>query len=291
MTERAGELDPDEWLVAMASPSSRLETVIWGYQTVRPTWRMTDRTLAEHLVYFPVAAGCVWDDAGTRAVVEPGDCLLLAPGVRHSFWPMPGRDPPTLYHFRFRIQTDAGEARLARPRVLQRGVWPLQPHLQQIVHEMAVPNRHAALRRRALWVLVLSSLLGGETAPASRGAGLGPQQRYAIWRYAQNNLAAWPRPADLARQVNLSPDHFSRVFRQTFGMPPRRWLLEQRIQHAAALLAESERPVGDVAAELGYEDVFLLSRQFKAVMGTAPSAYRKRLAQAQASGSGTDARA
>jgi AraC-like DNA-binding protein len=279
MADGPRQLPPADWLGALAEPAHPIETVVWGYQTVRPTWRIARRALAEHLLYFPVAEGCGAETRGERFTLEPGDCLLLAPGLAHAFWPRPGRPPPTLFHFRIRLHTHEGEARLSRARILQRGVWGLRPHLQQLVDELGVPHAHGALRQRALWVLIASSLFRGETTPAAHGKGLDPAQRWAIWDYTQRHLADWPRPADLAAVVNLSPDHFSRVFRRSFGQAPRRWLLEQRIRRAAALIAESDRRIADVAGELGYDEVFLFSRQFKKVMGTSPSAFRARPAR------------
>jgi AraC family transcriptional regulator len=80
--------------------------------------------------------------------------------------------------------------------------------------------------------------------------------------------------ADLARVAGRHPIHLSRAFRQTFGQTVGDCMREARVQHAARLLRSNTRPIGDIAAECGFCDQAHLSRSFKRVFGTTPSAYR-----------------
>jgi AraC family transcriptional regulator of arabinose operon len=77
--------------------------------------------------------------------------------------------------------------------------------------------------------------------------------------------------ADLAC---LSPDHFSRLFRASTGTSFRRYVVQARLARACHLLEETTLTIGEVAEALGYADVFLFSRQFKAAYGAAPSRLR-----------------
>jgi methylphosphotriester-DNA--protein-cysteine methyltransferase len=49
----------------------------------------------------------------------------------------------------------------------------------------------------------------------------------------------------LARAAKLSPAHFSREFRREFGEPPHQYLLNRRLERAAALLRMTDRSVAD----------------------------------------------
>lgn len=80
---------------------------------------------------------------------------------------------------------------------------------------------------------------------------------------------------DLAGYCDLSVSHFSLVFRQTTGRSPLDYLIHLRIQRACNLLDLSGLKVKEVAARVGFEDVFYFSRVFRRVMGLSPSAYRK----------------
>jgi AraC-like DNA-binding protein len=50
----------------------------------------------------------------------------------------------------------------------------------------------------------------------------------------------------IARAAHLSPAHFSREFRRTFGETPHQYLLTRRLERAAALLRTTDRTVADI---------------------------------------------
>lgn len=86
------------------------------------------------------------------------------------------------------------------------------------------------------------------------------------------------RPLDvpeLARIAIMSPAHFSREFRDTFGETPHRYLQRRRIERAMALLRESDLGVTDTAYAVGFESLSTFSRTFSAIVGRTPSDYRR----------------
>jgi len=80
--------------------------------------------------------------------------------------------------------------------------------------------------------------------------------------------------SDLAAAVGLSRAHYSRCFKRITGLPPNRFLVEQRMRRACNLLTERNWTLEAIAAELGYSDVYFFSRQFKQVVGRSPGSYR-----------------
>lgn len=73
----------------------------------------------------------------------------------------------------------------------------------------------------------------------------------------------------------LSPDYFSRLFKSTTGTSYREYVLQTRLERARYFLEETDLPVGQIARLLGYDDIFLFSRQFKQHYGYPPSKTRK----------------
>ena len=57
--------------------------------------------------------------------------------------------------------------------------------------------------------------------------------------------------ADLARAAGLSPAHFSRRFREAFGVGPHGYLLTRRLERASALLRHTDHSVARICAEVG----------------------------------------
>ncbi len=82
--------------------------------------------------------------------------------------------------------------------------------------------------------------------------------------------------AALARSARVSPQHFARTFKHTFGETPHRYLLTRRLERAKALLREGELTVTQVCHEVGFTSVGSFSTQFKRFVGESPSAYRAR---------------
>lgn len=83
------------------------------------------------------------------------------------------------------------------------------------------------------------------------------------------------RGADLARAAGLAPAYFARRFAATVGCAPREWLVAERMRRAATLLLEHDVPIGAIADQLGYGDLFLFSRQFRRAFGVSPRGWRR----------------
>lgn len=80
----------------------------------------------------------------------------------------------------------------------------------------------------------------------------------------------------LARIALMSPAHFIREFKATFGEPPHRYLQRRRVERAMALLRDSATSVTDVGLAVGFASPGTFSRTFKSVVGESPSSYRAR---------------
>jgi AraC-like DNA-binding protein len=78
----------------------------------------------------------------------------------------------------------------------------------------------------------------------------------------------------LARAAYLSPAHFSREFRRTFGETPHQYLLTRRLERAAALLRTTDRSVADICLTVGLRSVGSFTTSFGRLFGLSPTAYR-----------------
>jgi AraC-like DNA-binding protein len=90
---------------------------------------------------------------------------------------------------------------------------------------------------------------------------------------------AFARPLDvpaLAKVAHVSPAHFSRQFRATFGETPHRYLQRRRVERAMELLRETDRPVTEICFDVGFNSLGTFSRMFREVVGEPPSSYRAR---------------
>ena len=83
------------------------------------------------------------------------------------------------------------------------------------------------------------------------------------------------RIADLATACQLSPSHFSRCFRQSFGTSVHQWLIKLRIDTAKNLLREPELSLAEVGFRSGFCDQAAFTRAFTTLEGTTPFRWRK----------------
>ena len=79
--------------------------------------------------------------------------------------------------------------------------------------------------------------------------------------------------AEIAAAVNLSPFHFSRVFKQHTGLSPYQFLLQQRIERAKQLLLRDQHSISAVALEVGFYDQSHFSLHFKRLCRMTPGQF------------------
>jgi AraC-like DNA-binding protein len=79
----------------------------------------------------------------------------------------------------------------------------------------------------------------------------------------------------LARAAHVSPRHFSRSFRRTFGETPHQYLLTRRIERARYLLRTTDLRVAEICLEVGFASVGSFTTTFRRLVGVSPTAYRR----------------
>jgi AraC family transcriptional regulator len=115
----------------------------------------------------------------------------------------------------------------------------------------------------------------GSEAPV-RGGLAGWQQRI-VTTYIEEHLAEQIPLATLARLVRLSPYHFCRAFKQSFGLPPHRYHSSRRIEEAKILLAKPAPSVTDVGLTVGFSEASSFTAAFRKATGLTPTTYHRSL--------------
>lgn len=79
----------------------------------------------------------------------------------------------------------------------------------------------------------------------------------------------------IARNAGFSQTYITHKFKDEVGMSPGKFILEQRIRLAKKMLATSNKPVSEIASDVGVADWSYFSRLFKKSTGKTPSEFRK----------------
>jgi AraC-like DNA-binding protein len=143
--------------------------------------------------------------------------------------------------------------------------------LAELPHDHELSLRCALLQ---LWSGALQGLLAMPPAESLSGNKLPDRVRAIVGRMTEAELAD-ASLAELAARLHCSERHFSRLFREQFGVPLRARQIELRLQRARQLLADPNAKVINVAYDSGYRHLGLFNAMFKKRFGVTPSAWRQ----------------
>lgn len=129
--------------------------------------------------------------------------------------------------------------------------------------------------------LIASCLAEKYTTAAAEKAdfrgGLPVRQLRKVEDYVHERLADDISLESLAELAELSPFHFSRVFKQTTGMSPLQFVTRERITRAQQLIRETKRSLIEIGLEVGYKNPSHFAQVFRRVVGVTPTEFRSAL--------------
>ena len=125
-----------------------------------------------------------------------------------------------------------------------------------------------------LWANAIANLLPAPAVESAGGGKLLERFRQLVGRMPEAELSQCSL-RDLAGQLNCSERHFTRLFREEFGVPFRARQIELRLQRARQLLADSDAKIINVAYDSGYQHLGLFNLMFKKRFGMTPSEWRQ----------------
>ncbi|MFF0449745.1 GlxA family transcriptional regulator [Streptomyces sp. NPDC004609] len=83
------------------------------------------------------------------------------------------------------------------------------------------------------------------------------------------------RLRDMAERESMSVRTFTRRFREKVGVSPGQWLTRQRVERARHLLESTDLSVDQVARDSGFGTAQSMRQHVQAVLGVAPTVYRR----------------
>jgi AraC-like DNA-binding protein len=267
------------WLQELTNPAVTVALDLVGFPSpMRQTgaWDTGWLNLQEHLIYHLLGDPCILHTASGASTEVAGTWIWLPPDVRFRFT-LAQRTGSALYQ-RFRLRVVRGGERLSmqNPPVIIREAWSMSEPMSALVQEVDQDDAYADARRRALLTLLFSEAFRLGAPHGTPGHRLSQAQRMHLRMLVRQHLPEWLTPGDLAHELGLSADYFTRVFSRSLGIAPRTWLMQERIHCAAANLTESTETIAAIAEAHGYSNPTLFGRQFARVMGCSPVKWRER---------------
>jgi AraC family transcriptional regulator, L-rhamnose operon transcriptional activator RhaR len=252
-------------------------------------------------IAFAVSGAATHHSQAGRRAMQPGDVLLLRPGVWHGYQDCQRFE---VYNCCFSSELLRRELSWTREDPLLgfllwagpyssagRGVLTLSlpPAAlgECLVHLDALATlRHGPLAVHRPDIVGRLSLLFGELGRAvTQTSGLlsgeaGPAHPAVVqaMRLLDADMARNWTLTGLAAELHLAPGYLVRLFNAATGLPPMAYLSQLRAEHAAVLLLHSDEPVTSIGRAVGWPDQSGFARRFKAHYGLSATTYRKRFA-------------
>ncbi len=205
--------------------------------------------------------------------VNPGETLLVLVPHNHRYWLEKGE------RWEYFWISMNGEEALRIHRLILAAAGPVLKLQQATIDHLAdcslrlvksaeTPASASAVAYEAAMALY-DDVFGSHAFAADRSA------MQIVIDHIHANLDKPLPVGELARVSGLSRAHFSRVFAESEGVPPAEFVLQQRMQRAAKLLAKAAFiPVKEVAIMSGFDDANYFSKVFRRIYGINPTEFR-----------------
>ncbi len=228
---------------------------------------------------------CDWKvGKGARLTLRRGEAVLIKPNALHHEEVRPGKKAGLAWvGFEFEGKSPAWAHR----------VLSLGGDFAEIAHTVQAIYRehhHADARSRLRVRLAMQTLLllvarqtegergregsKEELPPVSTLNARQARSMESAAHYFRENLQRPLTIAQVAAYHSFCPAYFSTLFLRHFGMAPRAFLQESRLQKAADFLRGSDLALKEIAAECGFVDSAHLCKSFKRKWGVTPKKFR-----------------
>jgi AraC-like DNA-binding protein len=262
------------------SPTSRLLVTDAGYFPHAARHGRVRRTGAAEAIFILCEAGAGWCEmGGARHDVQAGEVLVIPPREPHRYYA--DEDDPWSIWWLHVTGADLPDLLAAIGLDLSRPTAPAADPVQaadlieSICNDLARDETSSSLTAAAGAAWHLLAQLAAERHRRS----VGDASISRIQAHLREHLAESFSVHGLAADAGFSTSHFSARFHAVTGFSVTEYVKRLRMARARELLLTTDRSIADIAAEVGYPDQFYFSRQFRAVAGSSPRHFRRRVSE------------
>lgn len=229
------------------------------------------------LLYFNKGQGRI-TVAGLTSGFGPNNLILIPAGTMYGF-----EAGPTVFGQMLTIPNamatewpeDPVHLRL-RDVVAQKELATLFDGLERELKSDRPAHSRAAHYQLGLLAVFFERQLDGRSEDAARAESASARLVAAYTDLVERDFRLHKGVGDFARDLGVTPTHLTRCCRSTCGRSALSILTDRVIYEARLLLRETDRPVGQIASDLGYASPAYFTRAFQAQTGSTPSAFRSR---------------
>lgn len=252
----------------------------------QPAWEMpkycpTQHILTIHHLSHPTKAERVLDGRMQHELLHKGDVALISADVSHKALWSQECDFTLLLLEPTHIATIAHEiVDVERVKLIPHFSKP-DPLIYQIgialASEIEANSIHSRLYVDSLTTALAAHLIRHYSAAqpniSIHSKGLPQYQLSRAIEYIHDHLAQDIKLIELATAVGMSQYYFCRLFKQSMGISPHQYLIQQRVERAKQLLRQRKFSIADIALQCGFTNQSHLNRYFKRLVGVTPNTF------------------
>ena len=149
-------------------------------------------------------------------------------------------------------------------------------YFEQLIAENELKSDYFTLVSDSLLSIIISFVLRLTSPEVDRL--LENKKTYdAVKDYIDKSFATIDTIDDICRSLYVNKFYLTHLFKDTMGIPPLKYLIQKRIDHAKTLLENTDKTISIIAKECGYMDSAYFCRVFKKVTSLTPNAYREQI--------------
>ena len=249
----------------------------FGWERCEPLHQFGPAARNHFLFHYIIEGKGKLETSGQTFLLHAGQGFLLCPGQISSYYADP--DDPWFYTW---LEFDGMKVRQS---LMLAGLSESQP-----IYESRIPGRRTVpdymlkivndAEKSPIHLVGLGMLFLDEIVQTSKTGSYYENKKNRDFymkeaiSFIGGNYQRDLTIQEIADSSGLNRSYFSRIFKETFGESPQRFLLQYRMNKAAELLKSSMLPISEIGKSVGYENQLHFSRAFKNTFGISPKGYR-----------------
>lgn len=264
-----------------ATKSSLLYLQEAGEFYARPAYYTTREGFASYLIKYTIDGCGILDYQGQQYVIPPGhiywiDCrkhqsyrVNPSTGSWHVIW-VHFYGANAQFYYDLYLKQNGGSPVSAVPAGSQ--VYKLLSDLLEQSSVGGYQQKNDLLFANLLHQLISEVTLSTMVSDHPEGI---PQTIQSVQMYLTQNYRKRISLEELGTQFNLNPFYLQKQFKRYVGQSPTEYIIYLRMTHAKESLRNTNKPIGEIADEVGIDNLGYFTRLFKKLEGTTPHEYRK----------------
>lgn len=283
-----GEVAPNRVTPILSSEKAGWNNILVEYWHM-PAHELPPQLLPDYIINIhfkrPARREVVWDGRLLSKRFTHGEITILPPGLQCKGACLEDSDFLVLRLQPAIVTQVAQELGYADHIEIAPSLGVVSPQIQHIGLALKAELESGCLSGRlygeSLATAIASHLLQQHSTSKQRvqdfAGGLPKYKLCRILEYINENLENELTVAELASVLEMSPYHFTRLFKQSTDFTPHQYVMNCRIERAKMLLAEKKLSIVEIGDYVGFRSPSHFIALFRKFTSMTPKAYRDQL--------------